>query len=523
MFDLNISESPSPTKAEKRQLGEGMGWSLRTGALRVWLTPFLLSVLAIAVITWLAFRLDLNVVTGGFLFLIVVVLSAASGGFWSGTLTSIVAAAFMDYFFFPPLFHWNIDDPMNWVALGTFEFTALVVTLLQHRVQLKAAEAAAAQQGSERLYNAARGILFLDKTGELGNRITALIREEFDLRGVVLFDEPAACTFLAGNCPPQTEQRVRDAYFQNLDAYDPDTQTRFCVLRAGSRPVGGLALCGASMPGVVAQAIASLCAISLERARSFAKETRAEAGRQAEQLRSAVVEALAHQIKTPLCVIQVACSTLPALGELSGAQAELVAAIDQQSTKLNDLVTRLLGAGDLTSAKIEPQLAPVRLSELAKAAIGGVEDQVQRARFQVSVEGEEAPALADGKLMVIALTQIVDNAVKYSVPRSPITVRITMDPGEISVRVQNQGGVIAPADRERIFERFYRTPEARQGPVGTGLGLSIAKRIVDAHHGRIGVESGPVEGTTFSIALPGAPENGPGIPPADQPPGGAPL
>jgi two-component system sensor histidine kinase KdpD len=223
------------------------------------------------------------------------------------------------------------------------------------------------------------------------------------------------------------------------------------------------------------------------------------------------VEALAHQIKTPLCVIQVASSTLPALGELTETQAELVTSIDQQSTKLNDLVTRLLGAGDLERAQIEPRLAPVLLSGLVKAAMGSVEDQAQRARFHVAVEGEEVPAWADGNLMILAFTQLVDNAIKYSVPRSPITVRIIMDPREISVRMHNQGGVIAPADRERIFERFYRTAEARQGPVGTGLGLSIAKRIVEAHQGRIEVESGPEEGTTFRVVLPRAPADGQGI------------
>ena len=105
-----------------------------------------------------------------------------------------------------------------------------------------------------------------------------------------------------------------------------------------------------------------------------------------EQLRSAVVEALAHQIKTPLCVIQAASSSLPALGELYETQAEFVASIDQQSTKLNELVTRLLGAADLESAQIKPNLAPVLLSDLLKAAISSVEDQAQRERFQVSIE-----------------------------------------------------------------------------------------------------------------------------------------
>jgi two-component system sensor histidine kinase KdpD len=232
-----------------------------------------------------------------------------------------------------------------------------------------------------------------------------------------------------------------------------------------------------------------------------------------------VVEALAHQIKTPLCVIQAASSTLPALGELSQTQAELVTSIDDQSAKLNDLVTRLLGAADLESAQIEPHLAPVLLSDLVKAAIASLEDQAQRERFCMSAEREKGHAWADGKLMVVAFTQIVDNAVKYSVPRSPITVSVTMDPKEIGVGVHNQGGVIAPADRDRIFERFFRTTEARQGPVGTGLGLSIAKRIVDAHRGRIWVESGAAEGTTFRIVLPRAPGDGPGFSQAHEQPG----
>lgn len=488
-------------------LKEGAGWPRGAQPTRAWLAPFGWSVLGIAFITWLALRIGLNVLTGGFLFLIVVVLAATFGGFWSGTLTSIVAATCLDFFFLPPLYRFDIDDPMDWVALGAFEFTALVITLLQQRAQLKAAAAAAARQGTEKLFNAARGILSLDETGDLGNQIATLIRQEFDLRGVVLFDAPTVDLFRSGNCPPETEHGARDAYFQNSYTFDRATQTWFCALRSGARPVGGLALCGTGLPSVAAQAIASLCAITLERARSLEKETHAEAARQAEQLRSAVVEALAHEIKTPLCVIQAASSGLPALGELSETQTELVTTIDEQSTKLNNLVTRLLGTADLETAQIEPVLAPVLLSQLVKAAVSGVEDQAQRARFQVSAEGEEAPALADGKLMVIVFEQLVDNAVKYSVPRSPITVKVIMDAKEISVRVHNQGKVIAPGDRERIFERFYRTAEARQGPMGTGLGLSIAKRIVDAHHGRIWVESGEVEGTNFSIVLPRAPAN----------------
>jgi two-component system sensor histidine kinase KdpD len=502
MSDPHNSVSPSTEGAAHMRLGEGLGFWLAARPTRAWVIPFFLSVLGIAVLTWLSLRMELNIPTGGFIYLIMVVLSAANGGFWSGTLTSVVAAVCLDYFFVPPIFHFDVDDPMNWVSLGAFEFTALVITLLQERVQYKAEEASAAHKGTERLFNAARGILAFEKPGELGDRITQLIKREFELSGVMLFDAPSESIFVSGDCAPKMEKGVRDASLMSLDTFDPETQTHFCAMRAGARTVGSLALSGTTMSGLMAQAIASLCAITLERARASEKETHAEAARQAEQLRSAVIEALAHQIKTPICVIQVASSSLAAMGELSPIQSELVASLDDQSMKLNDLVTRLLGAADLETAQINPQLAPVLASDLIGAAIRSVEDQAQRARFQVSVEGEEGLALADGRLMTIAFTQIVDNAVKYSVPKTPIVVTVATDPERIHVRVQNRGGVIAPADRERIFERFYRTAEARQGPVGTGLGLSIAKRIVEAHQGSIGVESEAAEGTVFEIVLP---------------------
>jgi len=98
----------------------------------------------------------------------------------------------------------------------------------------------------------------------LGDQITALIREKFDLRGVVLFDAPTERAFVSGNCAPKTEQGARDAYLQNSDAFDPETQTRYCALLAGARPVGGVALCGTTMPALMGKAIASLCAVTFE-------------------------------------------------------------------------------------------------------------------------------------------------------------------------------------------------------------------------------------------------------------------
>jgi two-component system sensor histidine kinase KdpD len=106
---------------------------------------------------------------------------------------------------------------------------------------------------------------------------------------------------------------------------------------------------------------------------------------------------------------------------------------------------------------------------------------------------------------VTALAQLVDNVIKYSVPGSPIDIGVTVSDTNVTVTVRNQGVVIAPADRERIFERFYRVPGTAQRSAGTGLGLAIVKRIVDAHRGRVWVESDVDAGTVFAVALPRAP------------------
>src|SRR5258708_15702785 len=151
------------------------------------------------------------------------------------------------------------------------------------------------------------------------------------------------------------------------------------------------------MGAVTATALASLAAIALERARTIEKQSHAEAARQAEQLRTAVLDALAHKFKTPLTVIRTASSGLAA-GELSELQTELVSLIDQEARKLNDLASRLLGTPNLDSTEFAPQPEPLLLSRLMKAAIQELEQEADRDRFQVSTLAHEPPVFADREL-----------------------------------------------------------------------------------------------------------------------------
>jgi two-component system sensor histidine kinase KdpD len=471
------------------------------------LLPCVFALVGVAGCTWMSFRLGQNLASAGFLYLVFVVLAAVYGGFWQATFISVISVACLDYFFDEPIFSFTVGRVSNWVELGAFEFTALIISRLSNQAQLRALEADAERRDTARLYQTARRLLLLDCSGDPGNPVTSLIRETFDLQGVVLFDGVSGSLYKSGAALPPIDQETRDAYLYDSDTFASAERTWFCVLRLGAKPLGALALCGTKMTQLTATALASLAAIALERERALEKQNHAEAGRQAEQLRTAVLDALAHKFKTPLTVIRTASSGLPAAGELSELQTELVSLIDQEAQKLNALASRLLGAPNLDSTEFAPQPEPLLLSRLMKAAIQELEQPADRDRFQVSGPAQEPPVFADRELILTALAQLVDNALKYSDPASPIEVGLSVKETAVILAVRSKGLVVAPADRERIFERFYRAPGAQHCSAGTGLGLSIVKTIATDHHGHVWAEGEPDYGTRFSLSLPigGAP------------------
>jgi two-component system sensor histidine kinase KdpD len=458
---------------------------------------------SVALCTLVSFRLGQGFAFTGFVYLVFVVLAAMYGGFWQATVVSVVAAACLNYFFVPPIFSF-VNSPENWVALGAFEFTALVISQLSHRARNRAMEIEQLYTEMERLYQTSRRILLLDSSAEPGDLIASSIREMFGLQAVELFDALPAATCRSGGYAAGMEGKSRDTFVAGADTFDTATKSWCCVLTIGVRPVGGLVLTGTDMTRSAAAALASLSAIALERARVLQKELSAQADRQTEQLRASVLDALAHQFKTPLAVTRAASSGLLALGGLTDLQAECVTVIDQQARKLDDLASRLLRSANLESVEFKPKPEPVLFSTLASAAIGKLDPPVDRARVHILAPAYEAPVLADRELIQTSISQLIDNAVKYSEPDSPIELTFAINEAQVVLTVKSKGLVVARADRERVFERFYRAPDTRHLPSGTGLGLSIVKKIVESHHGHVWAEGETGYGTSVSISLPTA-------------------
>jgi two-component system sensor histidine kinase KdpD len=430
---------------------------------------------AMAVCTWIAFLSRASFETTGFLYIAFVVVAAFFGGFWQATLISVVGVASLDYFFNAPVFSFRVVSLSDWMELGVFEFTALVISRLSNRAQVRALEAVAERRDSDRLYQAARRILLLEGATELGNKVPSLICEMFELRGVVLFEALPESTYESGAPAPDADRYARQAFALNTATFDADQKSWYCVLRVAGRPIGALALCGAPLRQITVTALASLVAIALDRVRTLEKQYHAEAGRQAEQLRTAMLDELAHQFKTPLAVIRTASSGLPAVGLLSAAQTAVLRSIDREAQKLNDLASRLLRASALDDSMLEDneferQPEPLILSRLMKTTLQELPEHADRDRFRVVAPAQEPPVFADRELTLTALAQLADSALRYSLPGSAIDVGFTVQEDAVVVAVRSKG-LVFPA-------------------LGTGLGISTVG------------ESEADYGTVFSLSLP---------------------
>ncbi|MGO9970927.1 MAG: ATP-binding protein [Bryobacteraceae bacterium] len=456
---------------------------------------------AVALVTFGAFRLHLNLSTTGSLYFLIVVMVSVIWGFWEASVTSLVAVNCLNYFFVPPVLTWRVSDPQNWVALATFEITALTVSRLSTRVQGQARVEARQRMEIEKLYELSRRILLLDRR-TIGPQVVALIQEIFGTESAALFDATLARLDATGSRANDLEQLARGAYFQDSTLEGQSAHASAHVLRLGSRPVGAIAICGPEVGRLTMASIASLAAIALERARSFETESRAEAARQTEQLRTAVLDSLAHAFKTPLTAIRTASSGLLEAGRLSRDDLEMAALIDERAEHLNRLTTELLQMAKIDAAEVRLRRERISVLTLIEDAVERHREQLHGRRIDVSDSASYLDVWGDRAILGMALDQFIDNASKYSTPGSSISVIAGENLGEIVIAVHNDGPPIQPADRERIFERFYRAEDSRHRAPGTGLGLSIAKKAAEAHDGRTWVISGEPGGTTFFFALP---------------------
>lgn len=453
-----------------------------------------------ALLTWSAFLLRLNPSTTELLYFLTVVLVALHFGFWQGTVVSVVAVLCQDYFFVPPLFTLYVNDPWNYLTLVVFEFSVLVVSRLSSREQAHARAAEEQRSNLERLYELSRRTLSLDLRQPPGPQLLLLVKEIFELDAVAILDADLDTIDTYGDLPVDSREIARITCYFEINQDDPDSCLSRRVLHLGTTPIGALLVRGELDPLTV-DAMASTVSITFDRYRSLASETKAEAARRSEQLRSTVLDQLGHAFKTPLTAIRMASSGLLELGHMAPPHTELAALIDEQAILLNDLATRLLQTARLEAEEVSLQRQEIAIADLIEEVVAERSGKLGDHSLQVSISNKSLGTRGDRELLASIVRQFVDNAVKYSYPGSKIEISAEESATEVLIAVHNEGPPIRQEDRERIFERYYRCGETKHEVSGTGIGLSIAKKAAEAHRGHVWVISNQEEGTTFFLSV----------------------
>ena len=369
---------------------------------------------------------------------------------------------------------------------------------------------------------AAAHVQHMQKALELMNcKLTETIKDVVGVTGMLIIkaiargvrDPQKLASYRQCNCkataaesrPPckstDPQEMAQNAYYFETSDDDPQTGLGRRVVRLGTVPVGSLLVRGETTP-LTNNAIASLIAITFDRYRAFANESRIETERRTEQLRATVLDSLAHAYKTPLTAIRAASTGLGEMGHLSAGQADLVALIDEQSGLLNDLTNRLLTTARLDAGEVTIHATPVGVGSLIDEVVDSLRDRLASMKVSVDLKDDNLVVCCDRQLMVMLLTQYIDNACKYSIFGTMITIRVVHVNAEAIFSVHSYGPVIPIEDRERIFNRYYRSSTQSNRASGTGIGLSVAKRAALIHGGYVWVTSEENEGTTFYAAIP---------------------
>jgi two-component system sensor histidine kinase KdpD len=359
--------------------------------------------------------------------------------------------------------------------------TAFTGSHLALRAQQRAREAIRRREEMERLNELSRVLLVAHTLPEAAENAVRKLVELFNLDGAVLRVEGALQDFQAGNLaggPVSVMRATVDGRADMLELHGPQPS------------------------GEVRNAIASMIGLVLDRARNVEERARMEAATRGEELRSTVLNALAHNFKTPLTSIKAAASVLRSAGDLRRAdERELIAAIDEEADRLERLIQESLDLARIEGRRANPQSEPCSIPIVVDKVISKMSRYLGRREFIIDIPEGLPFVIGDAFLLEQMLLQIVDNAWKYSQPGARIRISGALCDGDVIVTVQNDGSEIPENERERIFEKFYRGSKYRTRIEGTGLGLAIARTIAEAFRGRVWLDMEP-EGPAFRFALP---------------------
>lgn len=458
---------------------------------------------AVAAVTLVDFKLaHVNSATAAFTFLLLILAIATRVGLKESITASLASVLAYNFYFLPPIGTLTIADPQNWVALFAFLATAMTASQLSSSAKREADEARARQQELQRMYDFSRALMLVDDDHSLPQQAIRHLAEIFQTDRVSVYDSDADALWHLpvddSSCDRQLREvgRARDEFTLEADG------TLIIPLGLGGRRLGSLAVRKQSFSTVGLQALAQLLAITMERSRARAAASRLEAIRENEKMKSTLLDALAHEFKTPLTSVKAATTTLLGRSDVDSPTKELLTVVDEETDRMTNLVSDSIELARLGSGPVRLEKEICRTKDLVEDAARQLRPLLEGRELEMHVAARLPDVLVDKKLTELALRQLIGNAIKYSLEGSPLGVLAEARGEEVVLCVVNQGPAILKAEQKLLFEKFYRGRDVRGRVAGTGMGLNITREIVAAHGGRIWVESEPGSPTRFCFTLP---------------------
>jgi two-component system sensor histidine kinase KdpD len=487
--------------------------------LSVSLAPYLLAlgVTAATTLVLLIFRQAITPAVVALLYILPVGLSTALWGLGPGIATALGVFLAFNYFFIEPHYSLVVHHTQDLLGLVVFLTVAVILNQWIGRARRNLDTAAGREHEALRLYEFSLQLAGLHSDQAIAEAIAQHLEASFQADRVEVFVEPfadGAPVFVRlppGPAPAAVNRTVYNRYRQAV--YPPPNRPNLIApLQTARGLLGELRMWRAAEPLSAGEerlfrTFASQGVLALERARLAQAEARARALEESDRLKSALLSSVSHELRTPLATIKAAVTSLRSqqIDWDPADRQELLAAIEEETDHLNQVVSNLLNMSRLEAGALQPQLSWNLLSEIVAGSVAqqrrlsGGDDLPHRIEVQLP---EDLPlVLVDYGLLEQVFNNLLSNSLKYSPPGSVVRIsaRVTAD-DQLLVQVSNQGPWVPPEHLERIFDKFYRVTAAEQVS-GVGLGLSICKGIITAHGGRIWAENLP-GGVVFNFTLP---------------------
>ncbi|HTM34925.1 MAG TPA: ATP-binding protein [Vicinamibacterales bacterium] len=453
-------------------------------------------------------------------YLLIVLVVATTSRLRVAVITSIAAMLSLNFFFLPPIGNFTISDPENWGALVAFLAVSLVASHLSSVARERTEDALERRNEVARLFDLGRDVLQISDSPDALTVLARAVARRFDLEFVAValprdgqwdvhpagpLQVPLDTRELASAFASAQTSLEFDAYSRTYTGHRVSVvdgrEVRLVPLRAGTRPIGVLAAAERPVEPGTLDALAGVVAIAVERVRFLGELKAGALARQEEQLKTALLASLSHDLRTPLTAINVAASNLKA-GELSpDERREQSDLILSESGRLTRLFENVLDMARIDANAVTSETRWTHVSEIVAAARDQVGPALDRHLVDVVIDGDPIVQL-DPRLTASALAHLLENAAQYTPPGAAVRISAVVDERGLVLCVRDHGPGISSADLPRLFERFYRGAEGRSRTSGTGMGLWIVRGLLAAGGGRIWAENCSDGGAQFTMVIP---------------------